>query len=75
MIMGQWTPLGSWGAALLFGFTVALQTQIQFFGVIDIPHQFIGMLPYVLTIVVLAISGLFGRSRAPAAVGQGYEKE
>jgi len=73
MIFGKWTPLGSWGAALLFGFASALQTQFQFGGVIDIPHQFIGMLPYVLTIVVLA--GFVGRSRPPAAEGVPYEKE
>lgn len=73
MIFGKWTPLGSWGAALLFGFANAVQTQLQFSGTLQIPHQFIGMLPYVLTIVVLA--GFVGRSRPPAAVGQPYETE
>jgi simple sugar transport system permease protein len=73
MIFGKWTPLGAWGAALLFGFFSALQTQIQFAGTIDIPHQFIGMLPYLLTIVVLA--GFVGRARPPAADGVPYEKE
>lgn len=72
MIMGKWTPLGSWGAALLFGFTYAMQTQLQFWGV-DLPPQAIGSLPYILTILVLA--GFVGRSRAPAASGQPYEKE
>jgi simple sugar transport system permease protein len=73
MIFGKWTPLGSWGAALLFGLASAFQTQLQFGGQIDIPHQFIGMLPYLLTIVVLA--GFVGRSRPPAAEGVPYEKE
>lgn len=73
MIFGKWTPLGAWGAALLFGFANAVQTQLQFSGTLQIPHQFIGMLPYVLTIVVLA--GFVGRSRPPAAVGQPYETE
>lgn len=73
MIFGKYTPLGAWGAALLFGFASALQTQIQFSGVINIPHQFIGMLPYLLTIVVLA--GFIGRTRIPAADGVPYEKE
>lgn len=73
MIFGKYTPLGSWGAALLFGFATALQTQLQFGGEIDIPHQFIGMLPYLLTIVVLA--GFVGRTRVPAADGVPYEKE
>jgi general nucleoside transport system permease protein len=73
MIFGKWTPLGSWGAALLFGLATAMQTQIQFWGQINIPHQFIGMLPYLLTIIVLA--GFVGRARPPAAVGTPYTKE
>lgn len=73
MIFGKWNPLGAWGASLLFGFANALQTQIQFFGTLDIPHQFIGMLPYLLTIIVLA--GFVGRARPPAAEGVPYEKE
>ncbi len=73
MLFGKRTPLGAWGAALLFGFATALQTQLQFGGEINIPHQFIGMLPYVLTILVLA--GFVGRSRDPKALGQVYETE
>jgi simple sugar transport system permease protein len=73
MIFGKWTPLGSWGAALLFGFATALQTQFQFLGLDFIPHQFVGMFPYVLTIVVLA--GFVGRSRPPAAEGKVYDPE
>lgn len=73
LIFGKWTPLGSWGAALLFAFFTALQTQFQFSGDVNIPHQFLGMLPYLLTIIVLA--GFVGRSRSPAAVGQVYESE
>lgn len=73
MIFGKWTPLGAWGAALLFGLASAIQTQLQFGGRVNIPHQFIGMLPYLLTIVVLA--GFVGRARPPEAVGDPYEKE
>jgi len=73
MIFGKWTPLGSWGAALLFGLASAIQTQFQFLGLDFIPHQFIGMFPYVLTIVVLA--GFVGRSRPPAAEGKVYDPE
>jgi simple sugar transport system permease protein len=82
MIFGKWTPLGAWAGALLFGFANGLQTQIQFLQgqlppslawIAQIPHQFIGMLPYVLTIVVLA--GFVGRARPPAAIGKVYEKE
>jgi len=73
MIFGKWSPLGAWGAALLFGFTTAVQTQLQFAGQVHIPHQFIGMLPYLMTIIVLA--GFVGRSRPPAAEGTPYTKE
>jgi ABC-type uncharacterized transport system permease subunit len=74
MIFGNWNPIGAWAAALLFGFANALQSQLQFLGLGSIiPHQFIGLLPYVLTIVVLA--GFVGRARPPAAVGQPYSKE
>jgi general nucleoside transport system permease protein len=73
MIFGRWTPIGSWGAAMLFGLASAVQTQLQFGGTINIPHQFIGMLPYLLTILVLA--GLGGKTRPPAADGVPYEKE
>ncbi len=71
MIFGKWTPLGAWGAALLFGFLYALQNQFNFEGV-NLPPQLIGSLPYVATIIVLA--GFVGRSRAPAASGVPYEK-
>ena len=74
MIFGNWNPFGAWSAALLFGFSNALQSQLQFLGLGNvIPHQFIGLLPYVLTIIVLA--GFVGRARPPAAVGQPYIKE
>ncbi len=72
MIFGKWTPFGAWGAALLFGLASAVQTQLQFGGQIKIPHQFIGMLPYLLTVVVLAV--FVGWARPPAALGTPYEK-
>lgn len=73
MIFGKWTPIGSWGAALLFGLATAVQTQMQFGGQWNIPHQFIGMLPYLLTVIVLA--GFVGGARPPAALGTPYAKE
>lgn len=72
MIFGKWHPLGAAAGALLFGFATAMQGQLQFFG-INIPHQFVGMLPYLLTVIVLA--GFVGRARPPAHVGQPYEVE
>ncbi|MGB4593872.1 MAG: ABC transporter permease [Coriobacteriia bacterium] len=72
-IFGRWTPVGSYLASLLFGFADALQIKLQIFrGQIDIPPQFFLMLPYVLTVVVLA--GVIGRAVAPAASGVPYEK-
>jgi len=72
MIFGRWTPFGAWGGALLFGLATAFQTQLQFSGGMAIPHQFIGMLPYLLTVVVLALFA--GRSHPPAALGTPYRK-
>lgn len=73
-IFGRWTPVGSYLASLLFGFAEALEIKMQTFSdVIKIPVQFYLMLPYVLTVVVLA--GFMGRAVGPAAVGKPYEKE
>jgi ABC-type uncharacterized transport system permease subunit len=71
MIFGKWTPIGSWGAALLFGVTEALPVALQIQG-FNVPFQIVGMLPYVLTIVVVA--GAIGRANPPAAVGVPYVK-
>jgi ABC-type uncharacterized transport system permease subunit len=71
MIFGKWTPLGAWGAALLFGVAEALPVTLQIQG-INVPFQLVGLLPYVLTIVVLA--GAIGRATPPAAIGVPYEK-
>ncbi|OQY47721.1 MAG: ABC transporter permease [Anaerolineaceae bacterium 4572_78] len=71
LIFGKWNPYGAWGAALLFGFANAIQTQLQFTGGLNVPHEFIGMIPYVLTVLVLA--GFVGKARPPAAVGQPYD--
>jgi ABC-type uncharacterized transport system permease subunit len=73
MIFGRWTPLGAWGGALIFGLATAFQTQLQFFGGLQIPHQFIGMLPYLLTVVILA--ACVGRSRPPAALGVTHHED
>lgn len=73
MIFGRYRPVGVLGAALLFGFFQGLQSQLQFKQALDIPPQFFGMIPFVLTIAVLAIAGL--SVRPPAAAGQVYETE
>jgi general nucleoside transport system permease protein len=76
LIFGKWRPVQTMLACLLFGFTEAVSIQMQ--GVVklpsgeDIPVQFIQMVPYVWTIVVLA--GFIGHSRPPRALGMPYEK-
>ncbi|MGY9079182.1 MAG: ABC transporter permease [Candidatus Nanopelagicales bacterium] len=73
MIFGAWNPVGAFAAALFFGLTQGVASQLQADEVVDIPPQFINMLPYVLTIVLLAV--VAGRVRPPAAVGKPYEKD
>jgi simple sugar transport system permease protein len=81
MIVGRWTPIGSFGAALLFSLFLTLGQTITFVPptgnlgqiVADLPAQVFSALPYVVTIIVLA--GLIGRSTPPAADGKPYERE
>jgi general nucleoside transport system permease protein len=75
LIFGKWRPVQTMLACLLFGFTEAVAIQLQGvrFGGEEIPNQFIQIIPYVLTIVVLA--GFIGQSRAPRALGIAYQKE
>jgi general nucleoside transport system permease protein len=72
MIFGRWRPLGALGAALLFGFTDALQFSLSILNV-PIPSSFLSMFPYLATI--LAVAGLVGKVLPPAADGQPYARE
>jgi ABC-type uncharacterized transport system permease subunit len=71
VIFGRWTPIGSLLGALLFGFADAVQNILSVLGT-SIPSDFLLMIPYVATIVVVA--GLVGRVRPPKADGQPYVK-
>jgi general nucleoside transport system permease protein len=71
MIFGRWTPLGATAAALLFGFANSLQATLSTINV-PIPSYILLMAPYVATII--AVAGLVGRVRAPAADGKPYVK-
>ena len=77
LIFGKWRPIQTMLACLLFGFADALTIQMQGVAKLpsgeDVPVQFIQMIPYVVTIVVLA--GFIGHSRAPGALGVPYDKE
>jgi ABC-type uncharacterized transport system permease subunit len=72
MIFGKWTPIGSFLGALLFGFAEVLGNSLQILG-LTVPPQFLQMVPYLVTLVVLA--GLVGRAIPPKAVGKAYRKE
>lgn len=71
LIFGKWNPVGALLACILFGFAEALSIRMQ--GTVNIPNQFIQMIPYVLTMVVLA--GLIRRATPPRALGVPYVKE
>jgi simple sugar transport system permease protein len=62
MIFGKWMPFGAFGASVMFGFADALQMRLQALGLL--PPQIILMIPYVLTVVVLA--GVIGRAVPPS---------
>lgn len=71
MIFGGWTPIGAFLASLIFGFADALQARLSILNV-AVPSEFLLMVPYIVTIIVVA--GLVGRVRMPAADGQPYDK-
>jgi general nucleoside transport system permease protein len=71
LIFGKWTPRGAVTAALFFGFTTSLQSNLSIIGT-AIPSEFMLMIPYVATII--AVSGVVGRVRAPAADGIPYSR-
>jgi ABC-type uncharacterized transport system permease subunit len=79
LIFGNWSPLGAWAAALVFGAAQALQINLQFFRE-AIPAQWaflqqayiVGLVPYVLTMIIM--TGIIGRTVMPAADGTPYEK-
>ena len=83
MIFGRWTPIGAFGAALLFGAVQSAQLTVRIPSssppgelgqlVAALPPEFFGILPYVVTIVVL--TGVVGRAVPPAADGIPYDKE
>jgi ABC-type uncharacterized transport system permease subunit len=78
LIFGKWTPFGVFGAALFFAIAETIPSTLQIQGIdsiagVEIPYQVFGLLPYVLTILVLA--GAVGRATPPAAVGVPYTRK
>jgi general nucleoside transport system permease protein len=81
LIFGRWTPLGAFGAALLFTASEGIQRAVRFGppeGALgeflsSVPTQFYSAVPYLITIIILA--GVVGRSMGPAAVGRPFSRE
>ena len=77
LILAKWRPVPVMLACLFFGLTEAIAIQAQGWIKLpsgeEIPVQFIEMIPYLLTIIVLA--GFIGASKAPKALGIPYRKE
>jgi simple sugar transport system permease protein len=63
VVLGRWRPMGVAAAALLFGAATSLQTLFQSMGWTGIPYQLFLAVPYVLTLVVLAVTGKRGARR------------
>jgi simple sugar transport system permease protein len=72
LIFGRWSPRGAVAASLLFGFATAMQVTMSI-NAPSVPSAFLAMVPYIATIV--AVAGLVGKVRAPAADGEPYVKE
>ena len=74
LIFGKWKPIPTAAACLLFGLADALQIRLQgvvLWGTEPVPVQFIQILPYAVTILVLA--GFVGQARAPSALGRPFD--
>ena len=71
VIFGRWHPVYAAGAALLFGFANAVSALAGQVGA-QVSSDLMNMVPYVVTL--LAVIGLVGQSRAPAADGKPYFK-
>lgn len=75
LVFGQWKPKGICLAALFFGLTktvAASYSGIPALAAIRIPDAFYKMLPYVATLLVLALA--HKKTPGPAAAGQPYDK-
>jgi simple sugar transport system permease protein len=71
VIFGKWRPFPAFAACLLFGFSSGLAQRLQ--NEAGISSNLLQTLPYILTLIALV--GVVGRSRGPAAVGRPYVKQ
>ena len=72
VVFGRWTPFGALGAALLFAAADVAQARMQAAGVFRIPYPIFLAVPYVLTLLALALRG--AKVKAPAALGTAFEQ-
>jgi simple sugar transport system permease protein len=76
LVFGNWRPVPALAACLMFGFLDAVAARLQGVEVPvigQIPTDLILVLPYVLTVVLLA--GFIGKATPPHAIGRPYVKE
>ena len=69
---GAWSPIPILFGSLFFAAVEVLSFRFQV-GSSIIPYQFLTMLPYVATIIVMIFT--FGKSRVPSFLGQNYDRE
>jgi ABC-type uncharacterized transport system permease subunit len=72
VVFGRWSPFGALGAALLFAAADVTQARLQAAGMFKIPYPVFLAIPYVLTLLALALRG--AKVKAPAALGQPFEQ-
>ncbi|MDQ1582503.1 MAG: ral nucleoside transport system permease protein [Microbacteriaceae bacterium] len=72
IVVAKWDPRAGVLACVLFGVADAFQLRAQALGV-GIPSEFLLMIPYLLTILVMA--GAIGRTSAPSQLGQHFDRE
>lgn len=72
MIFGNWKPVGTMLACMIFAFGNAFQMQAQSFTMIKLPNEFYSCIPYILT--MLALAGFVGKTTPPRADGEPYVK-
>lgn len=72
VIMGKWSPVPVFLSAMFFGLFEAIQIYIQMLPNFPVPYEFVQMIPYVASLIVLA--GFIGKAEGPAANGKPYSK-
>lgn len=74
VVMGKWSPKGVYGAAMFFGFFEALQLYVQTMPNNNIPSEFIQMIPYISSLILLTISMKNAKNIGVTSSGKPYCK-